>query len=561
MGKFIDARICDVVNNINESYFLPDIQREYVWLQKSNERKIEKLFDSILRGYPIGSFLFWKLKKTDIGSGDLNFQIYKFIEEYGAGANHNIVKDIRNINSNDLYLVLDGQQRLTSLYIGLRGSRMVKKARRDEYEKQLLYLNLGYKPNDEDAEDSYQFEFMNPNNVPANDENNYWFAVGDILKLEGVIKFSRKENLSEVAAENLEKLRNAICVESLISYFEECDKNMDKVLKIFIRVNSGGVTLSYSDLLMSIMTSYFTDDIRSKVNEKVDEFKAWGFDCFGRDQILKTALMLIDAKHTFCLKNFNKTNLNKIKDYWDKIITAMEDAVYIVRDFGYAGHLSYGYVISVIAYYLYKKNKAYKSVTKNDKNAMFKFVRDAQIVSYFRASLDQQLNNILEGMENGNVRDFTQFNVNMANLGANKALKVSSANIEDFLTLTYGQPAILPLLQVLYPNMDYENKKFHIDHIYPRSKFKPNKAGKDYIKEKDCLFNLQLLEGSLNKSKNDSDPDEWIKDEFGGNPDKIAYYKESNFIDQSCTLTWADFDNFRNKRKEALREKLEEIFK
>lgn len=136
--------------------------------------------------------------KTDIGSDDLNFQIYKFIEEYGAGANHNIVKDIRNINSNDLYLVLDGQQRLTSLYIGLRGSRMVKKARRDEYEKQLLYLNLGYKPKDEDAEDSYQFEFMNPNNVPANDENNYWFAVGDILKLESVIKFSRKENLSEV---------------------------------------------------------------------------------------------------------------------------------------------------------------------------------------------------------------------------------------------------------------------------------------------------------------------------------------------------------------------------
>ncbi|GAA6890744.1 hypothetical protein AOH238_11380 [Helicobacter pylori] len=53
------------------------------WLKKADEKKIEQLFDSILRGYPIGSFLFWKLQKEDIAKSDeqdenkLNFQLYQ----------------------------------------------------------------------------------------------------------------------------------------------------------------------------------------------------------------------------------------------------------------------------------------------------------------------------------------------------------------------------------------------------------------------------------------------------------------------------------------------------
>lgn len=90
MGQFRDVSIKNVIEELNQSYFLPDIQREFVWLRKANEKKIEQLFDSILRGYPIGSFLFWKLKKNDIetnkdakeDSDKLNFQLYKFIENY-----------------------------------------------------------------------------------------------------------------------------------------------------------------------------------------------------------------------------------------------------------------------------------------------------------------------------------------------------------------------------------------------------------------------------------------------------------------------------------------------
>ena len=89
MGKFKEETIRNVIDQLNDSYFVPDIQRSYVWLQNPKEKKIEQLFDSLMRGYPIGSFLFWHLKTDDIetdnsdketSDGKLNFQLYKFID-------------------------------------------------------------------------------------------------------------------------------------------------------------------------------------------------------------------------------------------------------------------------------------------------------------------------------------------------------------------------------------------------------------------------------------------------------------------------------------------------
>ncbi len=187
MGVFLDKSIKNVVDELNVRYFLPDIQCEYVWLKKADEKKIEQLFDSILRGYPIGSFLFWKLQKENIAKSDeqdenkLNFQLYQFITNYDERKPHNEKIYIEQISRDDLSIVLDGQQRLTSLYIGLKGTRTLKKkgARNDNpnaYEEKRLYLNLKHQPNMDNPEDNYQFEFHAK--APTNDENHFWFKVG-----------------------------------------------------------------------------------------------------------------------------------------------------------------------------------------------------------------------------------------------------------------------------------------------------------------------------------------------------------------------------------------------
>ena len=273
MGQFRDVSIKNVVEELNQSFFLPDIQREFVWLRKEKEKKIEQLFDSILRGYPIGSFLFWKLKKNNIetnkdakeDSEKLNFQLYKFIENYDERKNHNKKVNIEQINSDDLSIVLDGQQRLTSLYIGLNGTRTLRKphGRRENpnaFEEKRLFINLRYQPKEENPDDNFKFEFLHSDHIPGIDETNYWFKVGGILDLGSIVAYSREHHLTDGEAEILEKLKDAFCTQSLISCFEETEKNLDKVLKIFIRVNSGGTQLSYSDLLMSIYSTPHCQD-------------------------------------------------------------------------------------------------------------------------------------------------------------------------------------------------------------------------------------------------------------------------------------------------------------
>ncbi|OOQ18077.1 hypothetical protein B0X60_03130, partial [Helicobacter pylori] len=177
---------------------------------------------------------------------------------------------------------------------GLKATLKKKNAKNNNpnaYEEKCLYLNLKCQPNMDNPEDNYQFEFHAQK--PENDEEHWWFKVGDILELKSVINYAREHELDGEESVLLENLKNAFCTEKLISFFEETEKNLNKVLNIFIRVNSGGVKLSYSDLLMSILTASFSSDIREKMHELVDALKDKGFSNMGKDQVLKTCLLLI----------------------------------------------------------------------------------------------------------------------------------------------------------------------------------------------------------------------------------------------------------------------------
>ncbi|EMH44629.1 hypothetical protein HMPREF1429_00233 [Helicobacter pylori GAM93Bi] len=528
--------------------------------KKADGKKIEQLFDSILRGYPISSFLFWKLSKEDIAKSDeqdnnkLNFQLYQFIENYDARKPHNEKIRIEQIKRDDLYIVLDGQQRLTSLYIGLRGTRTLKKknARYDNpnaYEEKRLYLNLKHQPNMDNPEDNYEFEFHAKK--PENDKEHFWFKVGDILELKSVINYAREHELGGEESALLENLKNAFCTEKLISFFEETEKNLNKVLNIFIRVNSGGVKLSYSDLLMSILS--FSSDIREKMNELVDALKDQRFSNMGQDQVLKTCLLLIGKDTTFELKNFNKQNIKEIEDNWEKITESIYNAAKLLENFGYAGYLGSAYILSSLAYFYFLKSK----MNENDKEQALKFVRNAQITSYFSNSTDTKLSAIAHSMKDA--QTFESFNHNLAKHEKNP-LKITNDMIEEMVNYKYSDQ-VFPILQILYPNLNYKTTTFHIDHIYPKSKFnkKNKKLNQDFYDCKNHLYNLQLLEGTENQAKKDKDPEVWLKEEYKDNQQAIEEYKKRNYIDPNLRLEWENIKEFREKREEAIIEKLKEV--
>ncbi|EMG83716.1 hypothetical protein HMPREF1394_00375 [Helicobacter pylori GAM105Ai] len=560
MSMFLDKTIKEVVDELNVRYFLPDIQREYVWLQNADGKKIEQLFDSILRGYPIGSFLFWKLPKEDIAKSDeqdsdkLNFQLYQFITNYDERKPHNEKIRIEQIKRDDLYIVLDGQQRLTSLYIGLKGTRTLKKknARYDNpnaYEEKRLYLNLKHQPNMDNPEDNYQFEFHAK--TPENDKEHWWFKVGDILELKSVINYAREHELDDEETALLETLNKAFHDKQLISFFEETEKNLNKVLNIFIRVNSGGVKLSYSDLLMSILTASFSSDIREKIRELVDALKDKGFSNMKQDQVLKTYLLLVGSNTEFKLKNFNKPNIKKFEDNWEKITDSIYNATKLLETFGYVGYLGSAYILSSLAYFYFLNSK----MDKNDEEQALKFVRNAQITSYFSSSTDTKLSAIAHSMKEAPT--FESFNHNLAK-HETSPLKITNDTIEEMMCSS-SHARVFPILQILCPNLKYKTTTFHIDHIYPKSKFneKNKKLDKDFYKCGNHLYNLQLLEGQENIAKKDKDPEVWLKEEYKDER-AIEEYKKRNYIDPTLKLEWENIKEFREKREEAIIEKLKE---
>ncbi|GHS19424.1 GmrSD restriction endonuclease domain-containing protein [Helicobacter pylori] len=535
------------------------------WLKKADEKKIEQLFDSILRGYPIGSFLFWKLQKEDIAKSDeqdekkLNFQLYQFITNYDERKLHNEEIYIEQIMRDDLSIVLDGQQCLTSLYIGLKGTRTLKKkgARNDNpnaYEEKRLYLNLKHQPNMDNPEDNYQFEFYAK--APANDENHFWFKVGDILELESVWNYAEKHGIKGNALDLLGKLKDAFHTKQLISFFEEKEKNLNKVLNIFIRVNSGGEKLSYSDLLMSILTASFSSDIREKMNELVDALKDKGFPNVEQDQVLKTCLLLIGSNTTFELKNFNKNNIKKIEENWEKITESIYNVAKLLETFGYVKYLGSAYILSTLAYFYFLKQK----MDKNDEEQALKFVRNAQIMGYFGGSTDAKLSIIAHSIKEA--RTFEAFNHNLAKHQTNP-LKITNDTIEGMVF--FDRPArVFPVLQILYPNLNYKTTTFHIDHIYPKSKFKKEneKLDKGFYEYGNHLYNLQLLEGTENSAKKDKDPEVWLKEEYKNEQAQaqaIEEYKKRNYIDPKLKLEWENIKEFRKKREEAIIERLKEV--
>lgn len=115
--------ISEAILKIDQNqYLLPAIQREFVW----SHDKVEWLFDSIMRNYPISSFLFWEVNEQTAKG----YKFYKFISEYRERyKTHN--DEISTNGLTSFNAILDGQQRLTSLYLGLKGSFAYKEYRKN----------------------------------------------------------------------------------------------------------------------------------------------------------------------------------------------------------------------------------------------------------------------------------------------------------------------------------------------------------------------------------------------------------------------------------------------
>ncbi|WP_269900525.1 DUF262 domain-containing protein [Paenalcaligenes faecalis] len=567
------------LNEISRNkYLLPSIQREFVW----DTNQIEVLFDSIMQNFPINSFLFWKV----FGERVTDYKFYKFITDYHERDNYR--NDVYNTSGeNEIIAILDGQQRLTSLYIGLKGSYTYKEPRKrwdndSAFQKRNLYLNILSESKDIDKK--YDFKFLTEDESKDNDKDTLWFKVGDILNIESTYdlnsfvfdkqaKLGISSNKSRYALDTLMRLHDTVNNKASINYFLEEDQSLDKVLNIFIRVNSGGTSLSYSDLLLSIASAQWKKkDAREEITKFVDEINSIGdgFN-FNKDFVLKSCLVLSGIQNiSFKVDNFNQKNMLKIESLWDNIKESIRLSVLLAESFGYnRDTLTSNYALIPIAIYINKlgnqKNFIDSPKFEIDRKNIFKFL----IISLLKRLFGGQPDNVLKPIRdiiNENQLSFPINEIKDKFKGTNKSLSFDNEDIDSLFDYKYNQAYTYSILALLYPSLSFKNK-FHKDHIYPKSIFTSKNLdslglNKDdmefYLGNFDFLSNLQLLEGLHNIDKSNKDFKEWLDSNFTDNEDKKSYMKK-NYIPSNIDLSLNNFPEFIEERQKLIRNYLIKI--
>lgn len=557
---------------------LPAIQREFVW----RPDQIYNLFDSLMQGYPFGTFLYWKIDQEH----NQRYQFYDFVCHYHERDRPHCPK-IGEMPNGDVVAVLDGQQRLTALNIGLRGSLALKLPYRrwsndDAFPSQHLHLDLLWSPaDDDDVGERYWFEFLT--DQQANARDGCWFPVKDILTFAdagpAMTAWLEERDLKSVSEPYgvLFRLYEVIRNLQLVSYYEEKSQELEKVLQIFIRTNSGGTVLSYSDLLLSVAVAQWTSDAREEIHQLVDDINkiGSGFD-FSKDWVLKAGLMLSDIGSVgFKVDNFNRDNMKILERGWPKIKKALILTVDLVSSFGFSGAtLRADSALLPIAYYLHAKQPDRRFLTSKDSASDREVIRQWLIASLLKPSgvwgsgLDTLLTALREVIRKHHT-SFPDREIRKIMQTRGKSLAFNAEEIDDLAEMRFGDKRTFSLLSLVFDHLDLR-QHFHIDHVFPKSRFTLAKLRKIYTDEgandlKDLanrLPNLQLLEGHEHMQKRAKSPDQWLKSR--GSPQQRQAYRDTHLLNdlpKKIGDYYDDFEDFYEARRKRLKKRIADLLR
>ncbi|MBB5848406.1 DUF262 domain-containing protein [Micrococcus endophyticus] len=562
---------------------LPAIQREYVW----KPRQVIQLFDSVMRGYPVGSFLSWKVLPETVSQ----FKFYGFMKDYSAFDNyHNPEIDIPS--DREIVAILDGQQRLTSLNIGLRGTYAYRNhggwvRNRWAYPTRRLYLNLAGLASENELGLKYHFQFLTSDDLlaTAEDETRKWLPVSDVFEASDAFAMTkiltRLDGNHEEAIDLVSRLWHAVHSTATLHFYQEDDQDIEKVLDIFVRVNSGGTVLSYSDLLLSIATAQWSGDARAAVHGLVDSLNQTGNGFgFSRDTVLKAGLVLSDVGDIgFKVKNFTTANMEKLEAGWEDMSRSLQVAVGLLSDFGLSGGmLSADSVLIPVAYYVHHRrlDHSYRDSPKTrlDREVLRSWVLRSLIVrGVWGSGLDTLLRDLRDVIREHGDHQFPLVEIERAMAGRGKSLAVTDALVEDILSLSYGKARTFAVLALLFPHVDTRHQ-FHIDHVFPATlldkknlRRSMDAAGSpsftsdqidELVDRRDRLPNLELLPGLENIGKSAKPPSEWLAAEYSTAEARGAFL-DRHAMPPALPSSVAEFSDFFDERRTKLAARIRDL--
>ncbi len=575
-----NGTIREVLDAIHENKLvLPAIQREFVW----RPSQICQFFDSILQGYPFGTFLFWEIEPEN----SHKFKWFDFVREYHERDNAHCPPHPTLINR-PLTAVLDGQQRLTALNIGLQGSMANKIpywhwSNPNAFPVKHLCLDL-LADSEEDEGEKFRFEFLTVDERNRrNSKDECWFNAAKIMRLLSAWDVSKwvMDNVLDAerqpqAHEKLDRLRTVIHNTSLVNYYEESGQDIEKVLQIFIRMNRGGTPLAYSDLLLSTAVAQWQRlDARKEIHSLVDELNRIGIGFnFPFDFVLKAGMMLCDLNVRFRVANFDQTNMLKLERSWHDVKRALILTAQLASRFGFnRDNLSSNNALLPIAHYLYCLNpgEGYLSLPRygEDRRRVAGWLRRSLMKQGVWASgQDALLTRLQRAIESNDDTGFPEEALMKAMSQLGKSLEFTKEEIDDLADMRFRDRRVYPLLSLIFP-VSHLDGNLHVDHIFPRAAFGPaamRKAGVpdeqfDLFDEmSNGIANLQLLDGLENSAKGGKMPHEWLHSKFGDDEGARREYVDRRLLGH-VPESLAGFEKFYVERRERIRRRLTELLR
>jgi len=543
-------KIVGFLNNAEEDggLWLPNIQRHFVW----GEDQICTLFDSILREYPISTLLVWKTMST--------IRHRKFIDNWNDSLRLSdfYVPD----NSKKKCLVLDGQQRLQSLYIGLCGS----------YDGKELFFDILSGELTAPDDIKYRFKFLK-----AADMRFPWVKFKDLIftnkKKREILDAIRDYAGRELDEDELNKLEDHLEIidrtfkmDETITY-QELDSidnpslyGEDDVVEVFIRANSGGTKLGKSDLLFSLLSASW-DVADTKMEDLLDSLNKHGYE-FDRDFVLKTCLVLLGQGARYEVEKFRKEGVREdIEASWDKIAGAIQDVLDFVRGKTYlqCDKALPSYLVLIPLVYL---RHHYKTAWDSAKD-MDTYLLRCSLGGAFGGVPDNLLDALVKKLIE--LKEFNITEVFNVIRSQNRSLEVPE---ERFWQMGYGSRAIHLLFNLWYRSFThtpaYENNLPQVDHIFPQSALKGirvvNPETGRWVMKYDAsirnqLANCMLLSREENGAGGKSDvlPEIWFAD-------KERDYLDMHMIPADPSLWKLDlFEEFVEARKTLIRKQFSSL--
>ena len=567
------SSVLELVDRIaNNDYVIPEIQREFVW----DLQKIVNLWDSIYSGYPIGQFLFWINRKTSIPTYPFLVKDYEYL--FCARRpqwKHSISKP----NSGKT-MVLDGQQRLTSLFLGLSEKGILLKTRANSPQETQVVLCIYLGEEDETLEEQ-------PDRFRWAQKDQF----DDYVPVHEVMKGKRQHPA-------VRRLKQAVRSKTIA--VETIHSDAAEAVEIFSRLNNAGTPLRKSEVFLAL---WFGSDTAKNFRNDLIEIR----DLFGEfqvhdDTIVRILTMVFGDTKSITKNEFSQSSGNpgemadSIRRGMKKLKRSITCTVKFLNDYCniYSDDemISHNVFLPLVLLF-YEKGSNPSELLKRQMRC---FVYRALIFGLFDRHTTRtliQLRNSVRATTDDWFSELKENSIRNTLLwdysGEPHAL---DNRIHELFELEKGRRTmlILLLLKQEKANTSRDNT-YHQDHLFARDLFdecsdviegtmrkkhgielgiasdfftdderqKWNNNRKRWAQQRDQLPNLWLLESGRNKSKGKILLNIW----YGRHLDKTeqrAFRKETLLAQfDEDFLGIANFENVFRTRSDALERKLKDL--